>query len=141
MGRGVVKDTVLHDGTVLPKDSYVQVAINNMDPTLYPDPEKFDFARSLRRREQDGENTVQFIVTSPDHLCFGHGQFACPGRFFASNVIKIALCHLILRYDWRFVPGDNTAPFVWYSFFRAASPALQIQVRRRREEINLDFAS
>lgn len=26
-----------------------------------------------------------------------HGQRSCPGRFFATNEIKYALCHLLLK--------------------------------------------
>lgn len=133
MGRFVEKEIVLHDGTTLPQGSYVQVAINNMDPHIYPDPEKFDYTRSL-------QTSAQFVATGPEHLCFGHGEYACPGRFFASNEIKIALCHLLLKYDWRFVPGDDVPDFLWFDAFRATPPELQVQVRRRKEEVNLDIA-
>lgn len=35
-------------------------------------------------------------------MTFGHGRYACPGRFFASNESKIILATLLLKYDIRF---------------------------------------
>lgn len=73
------------------------------DPEIYgPDPLKFDGRRYLRMRQQPGqENKGQFVTTSADHFGFGHGKFACPGRFMAANVLKIMIVHLLLRYDWK----------------------------------------
>jgi len=45
------------------------------------------------------ENKHQFVTTSPESVSFGHGQWACPGRFFASNEIKLVLIELIKNYD------------------------------------------
>ncbi|KAF3803842.1 Cytochrome P450 monooxygenase ausG [Colletotrichum gloeosporioides] len=44
-----------------------------------------------------------FVSISPEILSFGHGKHACPGRFFASNEIKSALIHLLMKYDWDIV--------------------------------------
>lgn len=30
-----------------------------------------------------------------------------PGRFFASNEIKVIVAHLLLMFDWRFAKGDE----------------------------------
>ncbi|KAL2286223.1 hypothetical protein FJTKL_07028 [Diaporthe vaccinii] len=38
---------------------------------------------------------------------FGHGAHACPGRFFAANEVKIALAHLLMKYDWRLPEGHD----------------------------------
>ena len=51
------------------------------------------------------ENMHQFVTTSPDSLTFGHGNHACPGRFFASNEIKIVLIELLRSWDFR-LKGD-----------------------------------
>lgn len=47
---------------------------------------------------------------SPEFLNFGLGRPACPGRWFASNLQKIALAHLLLDYD--FVRVDKRPPGV-----------------------------
>ncbi|KAJ4256906.1 hypothetical protein NW762_009002 [Fusarium torreyae] len=57
-----------------------------------------------------GEEYMAHLVgTSQSHLGFGHGVHAWPGRFFASNEIKIALCHMILKYDWK-LKGSKKPP-------------------------------
>lgn len=140
MNRWVEKEVQLSDGTILPKDCRIMVVGRFMDPTIYPDPEKFDAERFLHMREKPGqENSWQFVATSPEHMLFGHGQHACPGRFFASNEIKILLCHLLLKYDWRFPEGVEQELFMRRDSVDVVHPALKIQLRRRREEINLDI--
>ncbi|KAI0385624.1 cytochrome P450 [Hypomontagnella monticulosa] len=139
MHRHVEKDVELSDGTVLPKGSRVLVASSFMDPTIYAEPEKFDAARFLKMRQQPGqENSWQFVTTSPAHTLFGHGQHACPGRFFASNELKIALCYLLLNYDWRFVPEEGRPPPRVFESVNAVDQKSRIQVRRRKAEIDLD---
>ncbi|KAI5863535.1 cytochrome P450 [Durotheca rogersii] len=139
MNRYVTENVELSDGTVLPKGAQVIVATNFMDPTIYPEPEKFDAARFLKLRQQTGqENNWQFVTTTPSHTLFGHGQHACPGRFFASNEVKIALCHFLLKYEWRFLPGeDRPAPQLFESV-SSVRPDSKVQVLRRKAEIDLD---
>ncbi|KAH8886196.1 ent-kaurene oxidase, partial [Thozetella sp. PMI_491] len=140
MNRWVEKEVTLSDGTVLPKDSRIMVTTNFMDPAIYSEPEKFDVARFMRMRAQPGqENAWQYVTTNPEHLLFGHGQHACPGRFFASNEIKIALCHLLLKYDWRFVPGTGRPTPQTFEVGIGTNATAKIERRRRKEEINLDL--
>ena len=103
MNRLVEEEIKLDDGTILPKGARIMVDANTfMDPKVYPDPIKFDPFRFVRLRQQPGqENNYQFVATTPEHMVFGHGQHACPGRFFASNEVKIALCQMLLKYDWK----------------------------------------
>lgn len=51
------------------------------------------------------ENRHQFVTTSTDSLVFGHGNHACPGRFFASNEIKVVIIELLRSWDFR-LKGD-----------------------------------
>jgi cytochrome P450 len=51
------------------------------------------------------ENKHQFVTTSLDSLNFGHGNHACPGRFFASNEIKVVLIELLRNWEIR-LKGD-----------------------------------
>ena len=135
MNRYVEQDLKLSDGTVLPKGSRVMVMSNFADPVVYPDPDKFDPTRFMRMREQPGqESSWQFVTTSPQHLLFGHGQHACPGRFFAANEIKIALCHLLLKYDWRFLPGQGRPDVQRFEITVSVNTKTKVQVRRRDKE-------
>lgn len=40
-------------------------------------------------------------ATSSTFLAWGHGKHACPGRFFASSVMKLVLAHFVLNFDFR----------------------------------------
>ena len=55
-------------------------------------------------------NAHQFTTTGPGNLVFGHGKFACPGRFFASLESKIVLAQILVGYDLRLTPGDGKRP-------------------------------
>ncbi|KAG6071489.1 hypothetical protein E4U30_007686 [Claviceps sp. LM220 group G6] len=48
-------------------------------------------------RKTLGQYTM--TATSEQHLPFGHGRHACPGRFFVSYEIKMLLAHLLTNYD------------------------------------------
>ena len=45
------------------------------------------------------------MTTGEDAISFGHGKHACPGRFFASNEIKVILVGLLMRYEFKFMEG------------------------------------
>ncbi|EEU38661.1 uncharacterized protein NECHADRAFT_95128 [Fusarium vanettenii 77-13-4] len=139
--RHADEDIKLSDGNVIRKGSRMCVTAEPfIDPKVYPEPEKYDVYRFLNLRSQPGqENAHQFVTTSPQHMLFGHGTHACPGRFFASNEMKIALCHLILKYDWKLCDGQTERPKnlqVDAGFL--TDPTVKVMVRRREAEIDLD---
>lgn len=137
MQRYVEKEITLSDGTVLPKDSRIMIAGDFMEPGA--DVPGFDAARFMRLREHPGEEkNWQFVTTSPEHMGFGHGSHACPGRFLASNELKIALCHLLLKYDWRFIPGEGRRPPLTLEATNCLHRDVQIQLTKREPEIDLD---
>jgi len=105
--RYTTKDVALSDGTVIPKNRRLFFSACHMqDEEYYPQAKKFDPKRFLNLRNQPGNtNRHQFVTTSVEHVGFGHGQHSCPGRFFASNEIKLILAHLLMKYDWKFLNG------------------------------------
>ncbi|KAI0802275.1 cytochrome P450 [Xylaria sp. FL0064] len=139
MQRIALADVPLSDGTVIPKGAKLAVAnTTRLDGDLYEEPEKFDGYRFLKMRSDPGkENTAQFVTTGTNSLGFGHGTHACPGRFFAANEIKVALCHLVLKYDLELGPGSQPE-ISWYGFNLNANKDAKIRVRRRKEEIDID---
>jgi cytochrome P450 len=52
------------------------------------------------------ENRHQFLTTSSNSLVFGHGNHACPARFFASNEIKVMMIELLRNWGFR-LKGDE----------------------------------
>jgi len=69
----------------------------NRDRTVFG--EDADQFRPFRFAEGRADKDVQYVdrarrafpTTSPDFLAFGHGRNACPGRFFASNELKLVV--------------------------------------------------
>jgi cytochrome P450 len=139
MNRYVEKPLTLSDGTTLPRGARIFVIGDFANAELYPEPERFDAARFAKKREEAGqENGWQFVTTSAAHTSFGHGEHACPGRFFASNEIKIILCHLLLKYDWRFDPDAPLPEPRIFESGRTTKADTKIQARRRKPEIDID---
>ncbi|EON97550.1 putative cytochrome p450 protein [Phaeoacremonium minimum UCRPA7] len=138
--RRIVEDPLeLSDGTTLPRGAYTMVSFQNLrDPSIYPDPDVFNPRRFLDLRQQPGqENRWQLVSTSPEHLAFGHGLHACPGRFFASNEVKVALCHLLLKYDWKLADGIDRPKDIVYGSEMGVDGNAKVLFRRREEEVPL----
>lgn len=69
-----------------------------MDPALWGDPHKFVPFRfsDARARAAPGDRKVWFTSTSPkDAMQFGYGKHSCPGRGFATLMLKIFLATML----------------------------------------------
>ncbi|KAJ5573829.1 uncharacterized protein N7459_008256 [Penicillium hispanicum] len=135
-------DVQLEDGTNIAKGTSLLVASDWMrDARFYDQPETFDPYRFLKLRQTPGhEHHAQLVSPSPEHLGFGLGNHVCPGRFFAANEMKIALCHMLLKYDLKLAEGSVPKPRR-YGFAVQADGEAKVSIRRRREEIALDDIS
>ncbi|OLN91630.1 Dihydromonacolin L monooxygenase LovA 10 [Colletotrichum chlorophyti] len=140
MHREATKPITLSNGLELPEGSRIAISCQRMtDPSVYLDPARFDGYRYLRMRETLGagnDGAAHFVSSSPEHLGFGHGQHACPGRFFAANEVKIILCHLLLKYDWR-LAGEVRPTSVNFGFTLEVDPKAKIEIRRRTGDLGL----
>ncbi|CAG8031836.1 unnamed protein product [Penicillium salamii] len=89
----------------------------------------------VRLREVAGhENSFSLISLSPDHMGFGLGRHACPGRFFAANEVNIALCHVLFQYEFKLAEGAT--PQATRSGIRMQTDiSAKVMVRRRQENI------
>lgn len=132
------KDVILPGGIPIRKGEMAAVSSHRMwSEAAYQQPKVFDAARFVKRRENPSlRNNSLLVSTSADHMAFSHGKHACPGRFFAANEAKIALLHLLLKYDLRLDSNDNTE---WLKMGERmiVNPFVKISVRRRKEEIDL----
>lgn len=72
-----------------------------------------------------------YVVSCADADKDEKGEHACPGRFFASNEIKIALCILLLEYDFEYVPGDDPPQDIKHEIVRLSDPSSRMRIRRR----------
>ncbi|OTB17066.1 hypothetical protein K445DRAFT_74306 [Daldinia sp. EC12] len=100
--RHLKKPTKLSVGPTIPAGATICVDAEgiNRSPDLWQDPDKFDMDRFYNIRQRPGnENRYHFLTTGADSPGWGDGSQACPGRFFATSTIKIALTHILLNYD------------------------------------------
>lgn len=137
--RLVLQDIELSDGTKFFKgDKLVADTQYMWDLSKYRGGDRYDGYRFLELRDKaDQAKDAHLVSTSPNHIGFGLGRHTCPGRFFAANEIKIALCHLILKYDWKLPEGTRPRPVV-YGMGLLPDPAARLLVRRRKKELDLD---
>ena len=130
------------DGLHIPKGTYACLpifAIEN-DPAHTPHPEVFDGLRSYRRRQQirtsDSKlkgNNEEHQFSSPEHdiLNFGYGKSACPGRYFASLVIKILFVKVLSEYEFEYLAGSRRPKNIMAHEFLFCWPWQKMLVRRK----------
>jgi cytochrome P450 len=113
--RYLWSDVQASDGTVIPAHTTVGVPAYaiSMDPSIYPDPEKFDGYRFTKLKANMSEDSSKdsgkhsFASINHSSMGFGYGKHACPGRFFATNEIKLILSHLLMEYDFKLPEGQS----------------------------------
>lgn len=128
--RKALRDVVLPNGMSIPRGTNVAVDSSMMwDAAIYPDPFTYDPYRFLRLRES-GLATAALASTSPEHIAFGIGKPICPGRFFASNEVKIALAKILLTYDVR-IPQGVKPKVVEMGFEMLSDPNARLEIRKR----------
>jgi cytochrome P450 len=67
---------------------------------------------------------------------FGHGKQACPGRHYAAIFLKVALCHIIMKYDFNVIlPKEGRVQLRGHNILPHSD--IKIDIRRRKEEISL----
>ncbi|OHF04229.1 cytochrome P450 [Colletotrichum orchidophilum] len=139
LGRRVMEDNVkLSDGTVLPKTTGVAVSSAMMwDPEIYPKPESFDGRRFLRMREAgNNEHVAQLASVSAEHMGFGLGSHACPGRFFGASSAKLIVSHILLGYEFKLANEDkSTVEPMRFGFSTLVNPRAKLLIRRRKDAV------
>ena len=130
--RRVLEPLTLSDGLHLPRGSHIEMAIVPIQRDNTTDPDTFDGLRYYKMRHDPTQaQRHQFATTDNHSLHFGHGKFGCPGRFMASNTIKMILGQLLLSYDFKFPQGQSrpkSLPAFEYSF---PNPHGKIRFRAR----------
>lgn len=122
---GLRRQVIAPGGITLGDDLHVPYGVRvaaptysiHTDPKYYPDrPHTWDAFRFSRPREdylsrvQAGANATDLqkaleqknqalIATGSEWLAFGHGRHSCPGRFFASQEMKLLIAHVVMNYD------------------------------------------
>ncbi|KAH8897622.1 P450 monooxygenase [Thozetella sp. PMI_491] len=125
----------LQDGTHVPYGTRICMTPHSIgtDPEIVPNAESFDGLRyyNQRCRVPTESNKHQYATTDKAHLHFGYGTWACPGRFMASDILKIILTVLLLRYDIRLVDKKGKPTHGFIHEFPFVNPQTPLLIRRR----------
>jgi cytochrome P450 len=111
-----------------------------LDAAKFTDPEKFDGFRYYKKRVAEDliGNSAKYMATTPseEHLGFGHGVQACPGRFFAINEIKLILVYFLLNFDFK-QPERQQKSRLHFPFeeYLVLNPTLKLMMRKKERVV------
>ena len=88
------------------------------DDAIYPNADEFDGFRHQVPYHLMGQKkvdpTMSMSATGAEYLAFGYGVHACPGRFLVEALMKVAMRHLLERFDVEVVgKGRVEPPQIW----------------------------
>jgi cytochrome P450 len=122
MERLAVQDVRLSDGTLIPRGTSVAVIAHGrqLDEDIIPNARTFDAFRYAHLRTGEGKIDAEyaFAQATSENMLFGLGRHACPGRQFASALIKVFLVSVLVRYDVKFLEGRPLPEGRWTQKFR-----------------------
>ncbi|KAL9581727.1 MAG: hypothetical protein Q9203_005780 [Teloschistes exilis] len=128
MRRKVLQPYTFADGTCLPQGSIVSIPQRAImrDSMYYDNPETFDGFRFA----PDSTTAKKYTDIDVSYPTWGLGRRACPGRYYASSLLKMVLGKLILGYDFEFADAKAPRVFQWRSAVVPRS-STKVQFRRR----------
>ncbi|KAK1975932.1 cytochrome P450 [Colletotrichum cereale] len=71
-----------------------------------------------------------WATTSSDYLSFGAGLNSCPGRFFASGMLKVLMANILMKYDFEF--QEKRPENLWFGTNHIPPLNAKIRIRRRQ---------
>ncbi|KAK0516452.1 hypothetical protein JMJ35_001055 [Cladonia borealis] len=120
MRRKALSPYTFKDGLHIPTGSWVCAPSRAMmrDPANYVNPASFDGFRFVDKTTMDRHacsitSISKYTDTEPKFLFWSHGRRACPGRFYASHVLKLILRHILLHYDIKLADKSEPRTFAW----------------------------
>jgi cytochrome P450 len=127
--RTALRDIILRDGTVVKKGEWICVPAQSIarDDTFFPLAKTFSgfrFADDDSLKDVDPklgavrqpEGATGLTQVSPGYHLWGTTRDACPGRFYASNVMKVILVHLLSNYEMELGPFSSFRHFAWRTY-------------------------
>ncbi|KAF4585499.1 P450 monooxygenase [Ophiocordyceps camponoti-floridani] len=103
--RIVRKPIVLSDGYQLQPGQQIAIPAKNLnlDDDIISEADAYNPSRWATQQQA----SASFAHSSSANLHFGLGRYACPGRFFASYMIKSIMSRLLLEFDIE-LQGDGS---------------------------------
>ncbi|RYP07681.1 hypothetical protein DL764_002365 [Monosporascus ibericus] len=128
--RAAMKPFELSDGTKIGVGDWTCTPVYaiNQSPEHYPDPSMFNGFRFVSNELLDQmaiDTDTGSLQPTPSALAevsskwqfWGTGRMACPGRFYASAVLKVIVAQVISNYDCSLVEPDVKPWLTWRSTF------------------------
>jgi ent-kaurene oxidase len=110
----VRKTFQLSDGTAIPAGIFISTPSYHIcrDPAFYEAPLEFRPFRFAELREKNPSHAGDYMLTSirSNHLAFGWGNLACPGRQFAACEMKLILALILQKYEFRLPDSQTERP-------------------------------
>ncbi|EJD50171.1 cytochrome P450 [Auricularia subglabra TFB-10046 SS5] len=117
------------------------------DADVFAEPGEYDAFRHSRSREEfdarpvekrDADESLKImqgslVTTGLQHLAFGHGRHACPGRFFVAHSQKMFLAYLALNYDIKPLPARPAARWIGSINVPATGACIEFKRLRKHE--------
>ncbi|KAF2478185.1 cytochrome P450 [Lindgomyces ingoldianus] len=138
--RVMCKDYTLYNGVTLKKGQFICVNSfrRSMDPSVFPDPEKYDALRAYNENLKS-HIAQPFRSFYGEDFRWGAGRWACPGRFLASLLAKVVLVKLLDEYDFAFVGSDKRPPKSVVHEFLYIDPGVELKIRRRETNSGIEY--
>ncbi|KAI4221182.1 MAG: hypothetical protein L6R36_007082 [Xanthoria steineri] len=157
--KGLSKEVVqpqglsLPDGTHIPQGGWLGVPVLGLhnDERFYPEPFKYDpfrYARLKHSREESqrdaqakGEevsrSTRDLDAAQPTatYVGFGYGKHACPGRWFAVQLLKILLAYITINYDVEATGPQPEAKVIGDAAMPPTSATIRVRRRKQSDSV------
>ncbi|KDR79795.1 hypothetical protein GALMADRAFT_136397 [Galerina marginata CBS 339.88] len=103
--RNLHQNVKVEDDIVVKTGEFMtyQLADVHLNPSIYPEPLKFDPERYLEGREEDRKETFAY-------LGWGVGRHPCAGMKIAKLEVKLALALILLGFEYELVDGSGKYP-------------------------------
>ncbi|KAL2827744.1 cytochrome P450 [Aspergillus cavernicola] len=136
--RKVLRPFTFSDGTRLAKDDIACISLQPIlqSPENYADPLIFNPYRFVNSAKSGSSSSSKFTDADVTFPIWGLGKHACPGRHYASLLLKLVLAHVLLRYEIKMPDGKpEKRSFYWRSAIVPRSGAvLYLREREFRTE-------
>ncbi|CAF9931029.1 MAG: hypothetical protein ALECFALPRED_004781 [Alectoria fallacina] len=138
--RGLLRAVVspdgltLRNGTHVPRGTWLGVPVQavHMDGDLYDKPYEyhpFRFAKMRLEKSVPGHDKADATDISDTFLAWSYGRYACPGRWFAVQNLKLMIAYITLKYEIE--PISKRPESVVFGDANVPSMSTSIKVRRR----------
>ncbi|KAL8823103.1 MAG: hypothetical protein Q9191_006174 [Dirinaria sp. TL-2023a] len=146
--KGLTKEVVpssglnLPDGTNMPKGGWVGIPVLGIhrDERFYADPYVYQPFRYVKERSTDEkqkaaawEDELEASKPTTTYLGYGYGRHACPGRWFATLMLKMISAYIAINYDIEATAPPPSMKVIGDAALPPMSATIKVRRRRRKE--------